>query len=435
MNFEDDELDVFALKPGDVLICEGGEPGRAAVWDGREPHIYFQKAIHRVRFFGGITPNYFVLVLAADAQSGRLSQYFTGTGIQHFTGRGLARYLFPLPPLAEQRRIVAKVDELMALCDRLEGAQTEREGRRDRLVRASLTRLNQPDDDAARFRDHARFALDHLSRLATGPEHVAQLRQTILNLAVRGKLVRQDPNDEPAAELLKRIQAEKTQGRASSKSRGDAESAGESITFDLPAAWEWATLQELIVFGPQNGISPKPTTRQDAPKAVTLSATTKGAFDPTAWKRVEASIPTESDLWLRDGDLLFQRGNTREYVGIAAYYSGEPNLLLYPDLMIKVRVSKRIELRYIHLATIAPPSRAYFSQRAAGAQASMPKINHAILNELPIPFPPLAEQRRIVARVDELMSVCDRLEAQLTAARADRGRLLDAVLHTALHAG
>jgi type I restriction enzyme, S subunit len=120
----------------------------------------------------------------------------------------------PLPPLAEQHRIVAKVDELMALCDQLESAKTDREQSRDRLMAASLHRLNQPADAAEAdaldaFRDHARFVFNYLPSLTTRPEHIKQLRQTILNLAVRGKLVSQDPNDEPAAELLKRIQGEK----------------------------------------------------------------------------------------------------------------------------------------------------------------------------------------------------------------------------------
>ena len=126
----------------------------------------------------------------------------------------LRMFSMPLPPLAEQHRIVAKVDELMALCDQLEAAKTEREQSRDRLVAASLHHLNQPTDveeadTPEAFRNHARFIFNHLSRLTTRPEHIKQLRQTILNLAVRGKLVPQDPNDEPAAELLKRIQAEK----------------------------------------------------------------------------------------------------------------------------------------------------------------------------------------------------------------------------------
>ena len=108
---------------------------------------------------------------------------------------------FPLPPLAEQHRIVAKVDELMAQCDWLETESTARETTRDRLTAATLARLNEPDPDPAVFRNHAAFALDNLIPLTTRPDQVKALRQTILNLAVRGKLVKQDPNGRTRTEM------------------------------------------------------------------------------------------------------------------------------------------------------------------------------------------------------------------------------------------
>jgi type I restriction enzyme S subunit len=138
MPFEDKELEEFALLRGDVLVCEGGEPGRAAVWDEREKDIYFQKAIHRVRFTQGVDSDFFVNVLRESADSGRLASYFTGVGIKHFTGKGLASFAYPLPPLAEQHRIVAKVDELMALCDQLEAQITSTETDSRRLLEAVL---------------------------------------------------------------------------------------------------------------------------------------------------------------------------------------------------------------------------------------------------------------------------------------------------------
>ena len=138
MRFEDSELPDFALRSGDVLICEGGEPGRAAVWDDREDNIYFQKAIHRVRFLNIVDSDFFVKALRASADDGRLAEYFTGTGIKHFTGKGLAAYLFPLPPLAEQHRIVAKIDELIVLCDQLEESLSTASDTRRRLLDAIL---------------------------------------------------------------------------------------------------------------------------------------------------------------------------------------------------------------------------------------------------------------------------------------------------------
>jgi type I restriction enzyme S subunit len=138
MRFEDTELAEFELRSGDVLICEGGEPGRAAVWDQRAQGIYFQKAIHRVRFAPVVDPHFFVKALKASSDDGRLQESFTGTGIKHFTGRSLSVYRFPLPPIAEQHRIVAKVDELMAVCDQLEAQVTATQTDSRRLLETVL---------------------------------------------------------------------------------------------------------------------------------------------------------------------------------------------------------------------------------------------------------------------------------------------------------
>jgi type I restriction enzyme S subunit len=144
MPFEDDELDEFSLLPGDVLICEGGEPGRSAVWDGRESDLYFQKALHRVRLFEWMAPQFLVLYLRSSADAGRLVPYSTGETFQHLTGQSLAGLLVPIPPVAEQHRIVAKVDELMVLCDDLELALASAEGGRGRVLDALLREVLEP---------------------------------------------------------------------------------------------------------------------------------------------------------------------------------------------------------------------------------------------------------------------------------------------------
>ena len=362
-----------------------------------------------------------------------LSPYFQAFifGEQTGAGRGclpknrMDKIAIALPPLEEQRRIVAKVNELMILCDLMAAARADREGARDRLAAASLARLKTPDADT--FKDDARFALEALPALTARPDQIKKFRQTILNLAVRGKLVPQDASDEPAAELLKQIASEKGRPR-----RATVSIERDDEPFAVPRGWKWAALDELITAGPQNGVSPQPTTREDAPMAITLTATTSGTFNGAHFKRVEASIPDDSDFWLRDGDLLFQRGNTRDYVGMSAIYRGPPKTFLFPDLIMRVTISSLVDLQFVHLATISPIARAYFSENASGAQATMPKINQTTLVSLPIPLPPLAEQRRIVAKVDELTALCDQLGASLTVADASRRRLLDALLAEAL---
>jgi len=115
MPFEEHERERYGLLAGDVVICEGGEAGRAAIWDGRVPDMRFQKAIHRVRCGPRLNNRFLVHRLMADYFSGRLSDYYTGATIKHLTGQDLARYRFPLPPLPEQRRIAEILDKADAL--------------------------------------------------------------------------------------------------------------------------------------------------------------------------------------------------------------------------------------------------------------------------------------------------------------------------------
>ena len=115
MPFEDHELERYGLRKGDVVICEGGEAGRAAVWDGRLPDVKFQKAIHRVRPGPDLYERFLVHRLMADYHTGRLADYYTGATIKHLTGQDLSNYKFPLPPLAEQRAIAEVLDRAKSL--------------------------------------------------------------------------------------------------------------------------------------------------------------------------------------------------------------------------------------------------------------------------------------------------------------------------------
>ena len=323
-----------------------------------------------------------------------------------------------LPPLAEQKRIVAKLDELMALCDRLEAQQQERETRHAALARASLSRFAEaPTPANLDFLFHKSYTIDP-----------ADLRKSILTLAVQGKLVPQDAGDETADELLVRCLAERRKLNRSVADTVHILDADSSLGFDIPNSWRWQSLEDLLIFGPTNGISPKAVEYETPVRSLTLSATTSGRFKGEHSKFITSEVPPDSDLWLRDGDILVQRGNTFEYVGVPAIYRGKPNRFVYPDLMMKLRFSSALDAGFIHLAMSEEAARDFLRARASGTSGSMPKINQTTLKSLPLPIPPLAEQRRIVAKVDQLMALVDELETQLAASRAVAEKLLEALV-------
>ena len=117
MRFEEHELDEYRVITGDLVICEGGEPGRCAIWESQTDDMFIQKALHRARPWTGVSPYFLQFCFRVAASNGYLDQFFTGATIKHFSGEKLASYPIPLPPSAEQHRIVAKVDALMALCN------------------------------------------------------------------------------------------------------------------------------------------------------------------------------------------------------------------------------------------------------------------------------------------------------------------------------
>ena len=168
MRIEDSERDALVVKTGDLLICEGGEPGRCAIWHGETGQFIFQKALHRVRPHPDkLSSTWLAYAIKFAADNNTLEDLFTGTTIKHLTGVALANFELPLPPINEQHEIVRRVEILFAFADRLE------------------------------------------ARLATARKQVNQLTPALLAKAFRGELVPQDPADEPASEVLKRLAAQR----------------------------------------------------------------------------------------------------------------------------------------------------------------------------------------------------------------------------------
>lgn len=339
-------------------------------------------------------------------------------------GVSIAKFLelpVPLPPLKEQHRIVARIDQLMARCDELEKLRKEREEKRLAVHAAAIKQLlDAPDGTAWNFIEQ------HFGELYTVKENVDELRKASLQLAVMGRLSEQKVNDEPVSALLTNVYAERQ--RLKIRKSTDLINSPKPLCYEIPEQWEWVSLDDVLIFGPTNGFSPRAVDYETNIRSLTLSATTSGTFKGEYSKFIDADISNDSDLWLRDGDILVQRGNTIEYVGVPAVYRGNPGVYVYPDLMMKLRISSHMDTDYVYCAMSSVPAREYLRAHASGTSGTMPKINQKTLKSLPIPVPPLEEQHRIVVKIKRLMDLCEILDQRIDAATSKQVELLNALM-------
>ena len=365
-----------------------------------------------------------------------LSPYFQAFIFDEQTGAGrgglpknkMDRIAVALPPLSEQRRIVAKVHELMALCDRLEETRNEREETRDRLTIASLARLSAPDTDDGAFRAHARFAVDALPALTARADQVEQLRQTILNLAVRGKLVEQDPADESAADLLNRISAEITRLKIQ---REVKPLATDEVPFCLPEGWLWSRIGEICT---KTGSGSTPRGGKNVYKEVGVPfLRSQNVYDDglqlDGVACIEPGVHARmSGTAVRARDLL---------LNITGGSMGR--CCRVPDDFAKANVSQHVTILrpavsemadFLHKLVLSPYFQAFiFDEQTGAGRGGLPKNK---MDRIAVALPPLSEQRRIVAKVDEMMALCDRLETSLGIADTRRNRLLKSLIRDAL---
>jgi type I restriction enzyme S subunit len=143
---------------------------------------------------------------------------------------------------------------------------------------------------------------------------------------------------------------------------------------------------------------------------------------------VDIPVAKSEQYFLKNGDLLIQRANSLDYVGIAAVYDRADDLFMYPDLMMRLRLSSCVNVRYIHAYLVSQFGRQYFKTKATGTQGTMPKINQGVVVNMPIPIPPAAEQARIVARIDQLRGLCSNLRQRLTERRTGQACWADTVV-------
>ena len=426
-----EELKAFEVKPNDLIISCSGTVGKVAIapsW--MEGGVINQALLKLTLNENALTNNYFkILFLAFFMQTETLSD-LQGTAQKNMVSVDILKNEpFPLPPLAEQHRIVAKVDELMALCDLLEQQTEASIDAHATLVETLLATLTNSVDAAELEQNWHRIA-DHFDTLFTTDHSIDQLKQTILQLAVMGKLVPQDPNDEPAAVLLEKIAAEKAQLVKEKKIKKQKQLppiAEDEKPFALPEGWEWSRLPDIgeLARGkskhrPRN--DPKLYSEGSTPLVQTGDVSRSNGIIKTHTALYNEDGVAQSRLWPAGTMCITIAANIAD-TGILGFEA------CFPDSVVGFTpYIKRINVKYFEFFIRTAKS----NLEEYAPSTAQKNINLEILGQLMVPLPPPEELNRVVTKVDQLMTLCDQLKARLQQAQQTQLNLADALVEQAI---
>lgn len=352
IRLEEKEKERYLVRKGDLLICEGGDVGRSAIWESDNP-IYYQNALHRVRFYQSINQYFFLYILNHYKNLGLIDDVSGGVTIKHFTQNSMQKLIFPLPPLAEQERIVSVIKSIFSQIDTLD--------------------QNKSDLQTA----------------------IKQTKSKILDLAIHGKLVPQDTNDEPAEQLLKRI--------ATSDNRPYEKVVNEP--FEIPDSWKWVKLSSIcnkLVDGdhnPPKGVEEK--TEYIMASSRNINYDRLDDLENVRYLTKEIFDIENNRTKAEKGDIFFTSVGT---IGRSCIYSGNYNICFQRSVTV---LNSKINNQFLKYFFDSSFFQTYVIEHSTGT-AQMGFYLKEMANS-PIAIPPIDEQVRIVNKISELFSTLEQI--------------------------
>lgn len=275
--------------------------------------------------------------------------------------------------------------------------------------------------------------------LSDSPDAIARLRRFMLDLAVRGKLAIQAADDEPASELIRQIQAEKLRRTKEGSLRKEKPMPpaveDETAPFPLPTGWVWTRIGTCSLLT-EYGTSVKADRSESGIPVLGMSDIQGGRVILGNQKKVPSQIEDLPQLFLKRFDLLYNRTNSAELVGKTGIYLGDDDAYTFASYLIRIRFIRDFTNPiYCNLAMNAPYFRDTQIVPELRQQCGQANVNGSKLRNMLIPLPPLAEQHRVVAKVEELTDLCDQLEKAINENTVKRHELREAMLYHALNNG
>ncbi len=382
MYFSEAEIQKCTATKGDLLVCEGGDIGRAAIWS-YDTDIRIQNHIHRLRSYSEVCVEYYYYIFFLYKHAGWIGG--KGIGIQGLSSNALHSLLFPLPPLQEQCRIVTKIKEIVPFLDKYEQIE------------------------------------QHLNDLNVNfPE---MLKKSILQEAVQGKLVTQDPSDEPASVLLERIRAEKERLIQEGKIKRDKHESiiyrrdnshyekldgierclDDEIPFEIPSSWAWIRLGSLFTINPRNNIADDTVVGFMPMPLLKDGFNDSHTYEKRLWKEVKSGFThfANNDVVIAKITPCFQNRKSGVIHDLpSGYVAGTTELHVLRDYT---------KMLYMPYFLIICKTHAFIQNgvKNFSGTAGQQRVGKDFVSNYLVPLPPVNEQKRIVEKVNNVINSCD----------------------------
>lgn len=417
--------DVFCKKDDLIMIRYGGTAGE--IVSGKEG--VFHNNMFRIDFDKNvINEKYLRYYLSRGTLRNELFGKSRSSTMPQVSHKVMNSIILILPPLEEQKRIVEKVDSLMLFCDKLEKA-LEKKVHYGELAAKSVFNAVGNVSTVEELEETLRFILLNFKDLALGDNALKELKNCIFQLAVQGKLVKQDPKDKPVEVLLDKIREEKEKLIKEKKIKKEKPSLEISNTpYIIPSRWYLVRLGNLAKVI-EYGTSTKADLDQSKVPVLRMNNIIDGRIDYKNLKYVDSNIKDLPRLYLNNKDLLFNRTNSYELVGKTAVYRGLDNTMTFASYLIRVELfNKMVNADYINIVMNSNLYRVTQIEPEITQQNGQANFNGTKLKSTIIPLPPLEEQKRIVEKVNSLMVLYDKLEKKIEKSKDYSNRLMESIL-------
>lgn len=432
-----EKTDLQRIKENDILVTLTGTRGRRDYFytvrvsenDLKSKELYLNQRVGNLRIFKEIESKYINILLKSGYILDKIFLTETGTANQGNIGtEEVKKLVLCIPPIEEQKRIVSKVEKLQSIIKDLKEIYIKNQSNRENLKKSLLSEIESQSSDKDLLKN-LETVFTNFDKIIKTKEDIKDIRNLILSLAIKGKLVEQNQDDEKASELIKRIKSEKQRlidEKVIKKEKPLPPIEDEEIPFDIPSSWKWIRLGDISEYI-QRGRSPEYSEIEEIP-VISQKCVQWTGFDITKAKYINPSSLDKyaKERFLQEKDLLWNSTGDGTLGRIAIYKKSKFEKAVADSHVTIIRASNTESL-YLLLYFSSKKVQDEINSKATGS-TKQTELSTTTVKEYLVPLPPLEEQKRIVSKVEVLMKICDSLEEKITLNEKISDKLLESIL-------